>query len=70
MSGTNSDLRQVALQYREKLKSELEKVDRFLDLADEISRSNETFSGDSQTSDGSEPLELHQDPVNVFRESG
>lgn len=69
MAGTESDLRQIALQYREKLKSELAKVDQFLDLADEISRSSEAFRSDAP-SGSSEPHELQRDVVNVFRESG
>lgn len=69
MATTESDLRQIALQYREKLKSELAKVDQFLDLADEISRSSEAFRSDGP-SGASEPHEFQRDVVNVFRESG
>lgn len=70
MSDPAPDLRHAAIQYRDHLRAELEKVEQFLAMADHISKASESLSSgvpDLQESDGSQ--ETGGQSVNFFSES-
>lgn len=70
MSDANPDLQHIATQYRDMLKSELAKVEAFLAMAEQLSKSSEKLGSGLLVSDETEPeLELGGQPLNVFRMS-
>lgn len=64
MPDTTADLRQIATNYRDHLKSELAKVEQFLEMADHIAKASENMRS-AFPADGKEK-NAEESPLNLF----